>query len=53
MQKRMRALRREKPGNADEDLIRRRSLRILSDIYYEQRGNVRLFTLRAGERKKL
>lgn len=43
-------LKREEPRDAEKELLRRRTIRILTDMYYEQRGNMFLFQQRAEER---
>lgn len=43
-------LRRERPACAERELLRRREIRLLSDMYYEQRRNARLFAGRAAQR---
>lgn len=47
---RLAALKREEPREAEKELLRRRAIRILTDMYYEQRGNMLLFQQRAEER---
>lgn len=43
LKKRMDALKELGPLDAEEELVRRRELRMLTDIYYEQRHLMRLF----------
>ena len=48
---RLDALKREKPKDAEKELLRRREVCMLTDIYYEQRHQARLFHKRAEERE--
>lgn len=44
---------KQKPlRDGEKELLRRRTIRILTDIYYEQRSNIFLFQKRAEEREK-
>ncbi len=47
---RLQMLKDRKTKDAEEELIRRREVCMLTDIYYEQRHKARLFHKRAGER---
>ncbi len=49
---RLDALKAEKPKDAEKELIRRREICVLTDIYYEQRHQARLFCQRAEERER-
>lgn len=50
LQARLRKLKSSRPADAEQELIRRREVCLLTDIYYEQRHKVRLFHRRAWER---
>lgn len=43
-------LKAERPRTAERELLRRRELRLLTDMYYEQRSNARLFAAKAQQR---
>lgn len=45
-------LKKEPIRDGEKELLRRRTIRILTDMYYEQRGNVRLFQQRAEEQEQ-
>ena len=42
---------REKASTAEQELLRRREVRMLTDIYYEQRGNALVLADRKRERE--
>ena len=46
--KRIGQLQRARPKTWDEELVLRRRIRMLTTIYYEQRGELQLFLRRAG-----
>ncbi len=48
---RLELLKREKPRDAERELLRRREVRLLTDMYYEQRSNVALFREKAERRE--
>lgn len=52
LQDRLRALKQARVKDAESDLLRRREVCMLTDIYYEQRHNARLFHRRAEERER-
>ncbi len=43
-------LKRQRPRNGEQELLRRREVRLLTDMYYEQRSNARLFAAKARQR---
>lgn len=45
-------LKQEKRTDGESELLWRRTVRMLTDMYYEQRANVRLFQKRAEERER-
>ncbi len=49
---RLQRLKRQEAADADRELIRRRDIRILTDMYYEQRSNIRLFEAKARQREQ-
>ncbi len=52
LRERLRELKARKVKDAEADLVRRREVCILTDIYYEQRHQERLFRKRAEERER-
>lgn len=50
LRSRLAALKQENIRDGEKELLRRRAIRILTDMYYEQRSNIRLFQQRADER---
>lgn len=52
LEKRLRDLKSQKGRDAEAELVRRREICMLTDIYYEQRHQARLFHKRAGQREK-
>lgn len=48
---RLECKKQEKASTAEQELLRRREVRILTDIYYEQRGNALALADRKQERK--
>lgn len=52
LRSRLAELKREEPQDAEKELLRRRTTRILTDMYYEQRGNMFLFQKRADEQEQ-
>lgn len=51
LQSRLRALKQTRAKDGEEELLRRREICMLTDIYYEQRHNARFFRRRAEERE--
>lgn len=43
---------REKASTAEQELLRRREVRMLTDIYYEQRGNALTLAAKKRERRE-
>ncbi len=50
---RLESLKRQAPGNAEQELLRRWEVRMLTDMRYEQKSNARLFSEKAKEREKM
>lgn len=44
-------LKAERPRRGEQELIRRREIRMLTDMYYEQRSNARMFAALARWRQ--
>ena len=42
----------QRPRTAEQELLRRREVRLLTDMYYEQRSNARLFAAKAAQREQ-
>lgn len=42
----------QRPRTAEQELLRRREVRLLTDMYYEQRSNARLFAAKARQREQ-
>lgn len=51
LQQRLKELKARRPKDADTDLLLRREISVLTDIYYEQRHQARLFHRKAEERE--
>lgn len=51
LKQRLDVLKKERVEDADREFLRRREICMLTDIYYEQRHQARLFQKRAQERK--
>lgn len=51
LQQRLKELKACRPKDADTDLLLRREISVLTDIYYEQRHQARLFHRKAEERE--
>jgi len=49
---RLAVLKQEDKRDGEKELLRRRSIRILTDMYYEQRSNIFLFQQRAQEQEQ-
>ncbi len=51
VRERLELLKQEKPRDAERELLRRREVRLLTDMYYEQRSNAILFREKAERRE--
>lgn len=52
LREKLAALKKEPLRKGEKELSRRRTVKILTDMYYEQRGNMLLFRKRAEEREE-